>query len=286
MTRASPTHSCKGCGTSAGLRVRLSSSSIDGPKAGPTAYPTSRLNWSVSRLTSSLPVLPRSLWQPRTRRERFPSSWRQVVIRWGSGSSQASRPGGNVTGLSFSVGTDIVGKWLELLKETVPKVRRVAVLSNPANPSHALAIENVIVAARAVGVQLQLLEAGGPNEFDNAFAVMARDRAEALLVVLDPFFGFHRARLSHLAAKSRLPAMYGSREYPEVGGLMSYGADFRHNFRRSATYVDKILKGAKPADLPIEQPTKFELVINLKTAKVLGLTIPPLLLLRADQVIE
>jgi len=188
--------------------------------------------------------------------------------------------------LSFSVGTDIVGKWLELLKETVPKVRRVAVLSNPANPSHALAIENVIVAARAVGVQLQLLEAGGPNEFDNAFAVMARDRAEALLVVLDPFFGFHRARLSHLAAKSRLPAMYGSREYPEVGGLMSYGADFRHNFRRSATYVDKILKGAKPADLPIEQPTKFELVINLKTAKVLGLTIPPLLLLRADQVIE
>jgi putative ABC transport system substrate-binding protein len=197
-----------------------------------------------------------------------------------------ARPSGNVTGLSFSVGTDIVGKWLELLKETVPRVRRVAVLSNPANPSHALAIENVIVAARAVGVQLQLLKAGGPNEFDNAFAAMARERAEALLVVLDPFFGFHRARLSHLAAKSRLPAMYGSREYPEAGGLMSYGADFRHNFRRSATYVDKILKGAKPADLPIEQPAKFELVINLKTAKVLGLTIPPSLLLRADQVIE
>ena len=197
-----------------------------------------------------------------------------------------ARPGGNVTGLSFSVGTDIVGKWLELLKETVPKVRRVAVLSNPANPSHALAIESVTVAARAVGVQLQLLEAGGPNEFDNAFAAMARERAEALLVVLDPFFGFHRARLSDLAAKSRLPAMYGSREYPEAGGLMSYGADFRHNFRRSATYVDKILKGAKPADLPIEQPTKFELVINLKTAKALDLRIPPSLLLRADQVIE
>ncbi len=197
-----------------------------------------------------------------------------------------ARPGGNVTGLSFSVGTDIVGKWLELLKETVPKVRRVAVLSNPANPSHALAIENVIVAARAVGVQLQLLEAGGPNQFDNAFAAMARERAGALLVVLDPFFGFHRARLTDLAAKNRLPAMYGSREYPEAGGLMSYGANFRHNFHRSATYVDKILKGAKPADLPIEQPAKFELVINLKTAKMLGLTVPPSLLLRADQVIE
>jgi putative ABC transport system substrate-binding protein len=197
-----------------------------------------------------------------------------------------ARPGGNVTGLSFSVGMDIVGKWLELLKETVPKVRRVAVLSNPANPSHALGIESVIAAARAVGVQPQLLKAGGPNEFDNAFAAMARERAEALLVLLDPFFGFHRARLSELAAKSRIPAMYGSREYPEAGGLMSYGADFRHSHRRSATYVDKILKGAKPADLPVEQPTKFELMINLKTAKALGLTIPPSLLARADQVIE
>lgn len=197
-----------------------------------------------------------------------------------------ARPGGNVTGLSFGVGTDIVGKWLELLKETVPKIRRVAVLSNPTNPSHALAIENVIVAARAVGVQLQVLEAQGPNQFDNAFAAMARERAEALLVVVDPFFGFHRSRLSALAAKNRLPAMYGSREYPEAGGLMSYGADYRDTFHRSATYVDKILKGAKPADLPIEQPVKFELVINLKTAKLLGLTIPPSLLLRADQVIE
>jgi ABC-type uncharacterized transport system substrate-binding protein len=197
-----------------------------------------------------------------------------------------ARPGGNVTGLSFSVGTDVVGKWLELLEEAVPKVRRVAVLSNPANPSHALVIESVIVAARVVGVQLQLLEAGGPNEFDNAFTAMARERADALLVVLDPFFGFHRARLSRLAAKSRLPAMYGSREYPEAGGLMSYGADFRHSFRRSATYVDKILKGANPADLPIEQPTKFEFAINLKTARTLGLTIPPSLLARADQVID
>ena len=197
-----------------------------------------------------------------------------------------ARPGGNITGLSSSVGMDTVGKSLELLKETVPKVRRIAVLSNPANPAHVLAIEEARVAARSLGVELQLLEARGPNDFDYAFAAIARERAEALLVVLDPFFGFHRARLSHLAAKSRLPAIYGSREYTEAGGLMSYGPNYRDNFRRSAIYVDKLLKGAKPADLPIEQPARFELLINVKTAKVLGLTIPPSLLSRADQVIE
>jgi putative ABC transport system substrate-binding protein len=195
-----------------------------------------------------------------------------------------ARPGGNVTGLSFSVEMATFGKGLELLKETVPKVRRVAVLSNPANPAHALAIKEV--AARSVGVQLQLLVARGPSEIDSAFAAMARERAGALLVMADSTFGFHRTRLRDLAAKGRLPAMYGLREHPEVGGLMSYGADNRDNFRRAATYVDKILKGAKPADLPIEQPTKFELVINLKTAKALGLTIPQSLLGRADEVIR
>src|SRR6266481_338778 len=195
-----------------------------------------------------------------------------------------ARPGGNVTGLSFSVEMATFGKGLELLKETVPKVRRVAVLSNPANPAHALAIKEV--AARSVGVQLQLLEARGPTELDSAFAAMARERAGAVLVMADSTFGFYRSRLRDLAAKGRLPAMYGLREHPEVGGLMSYGADNRDNFRRAATYVDKILKGAKPADLPVEQPTKFELVINLKTAKTLGLTIPPSLLQRADEVIQ
>ena len=197
-----------------------------------------------------------------------------------------AHPGGNVTGLSYSVGMDTVGKGLELLKETVRKLRRVAVLSNPTNPSQARAVVDVKVAARSAGIHLQLLEARGPDEFDGLFAAMVRDRAEALLVVPDPFFVFHRARLGELAAKSRLPAMYGLREHPEAGGLMSYGVDTRDNFRRSATYVDKILKGAKPGDLPVAQPTKFELVINLKTAKALGLRIPPSLLLRADQVIE
>jgi putative ABC transport system substrate-binding protein len=181
---------------------------------------------------------------------------------------------------------DTVGKSLELLKEAVPRVRRVAALSNPANPTHSLAIENVSLAARAVGVQLQLLEARGPDDFDTAFAALVRERSEAILVFLDPFFGFHRGRLLDLAARSRLPAMYLSREYPEAGGLMSYGANYVENFRRAATYVDKILKGARPADLPIEQPTTFELVINVKTARALGLTIPRALLLRADHVIE
>ena len=197
-----------------------------------------------------------------------------------------ARPGGNVTGLSYSVGPDIAGKGLELLKETVPKVRRVAILSNPANPVQPLFIRELKVAARALGVQLQLLEARGPDEFDGAFAAMTKERVGALLVVADSMFIFHRTRLADLAARSRLPAAYGNRADVEAGGLMSYGPSFRDLWRRAAGYVDKILKGAKPSDLPVEQPTKFELVINLKTAKALGLTIPQSLLARADEVIQ
>ena len=197
-----------------------------------------------------------------------------------------ARPGGNVTGLSFSVDSETFAKQLELLKETVATARRVAVLFNPANPGQRPAIERLGDAARSVGVNLQVLEARTPDDFERAFAAMARARAEALLVVADSIFGYSRVRLQGLVARSRLPAMYGLREHVEAGGLMSYAADVRDNFRRAAGYVDKILKGAKPGDLPVEQPTKFELVINLKTAKALGLTIPPALLARADQVIE
>jgi ABC-type uncharacterized transport system substrate-binding protein len=197
-----------------------------------------------------------------------------------------ARPGGNLTGLSYSVGLEIAGKGLELLKETVPKVRRVAILSNPGNPFQPLAIREVNVAARSLGVQLQLLEARGPNELDGAFAAMATERVGALLVVADSLFLLQRTRLADLAARSRLPAAYGLREIVEAGGLMSYGPSVRDLYRRGATFVDKILKGAKPGDLPVEQPTKFELVINLKTAKALGLTIPPSLLGRADEVIQ
>ena len=197
-----------------------------------------------------------------------------------------ARPGGNVTGVSGSAGLEWVAKQLELLKETVPKIRRVAILSNPTNAYHQLAIREVNVAARSLGVQLQLLEARGPNEFDGAFAAMAKERVGALLVLSDVMLNSHRTRLADLAARSRLPAAYGVRESVEAGGLMSYGPSFLDSFRRAATYVDKILKGAKPAELPVEQPTKFELVINMKTAKALGLTIPQSVLRRADHVIE
>jgi putative ABC transport system substrate-binding protein len=197
-----------------------------------------------------------------------------------------ARPGGNVTGVSGSPGLEIVAKQLELLKETVPEIRRVAILSNPTNPYHQLAIREVNVAARSLEVQLQLLEARGPNEFDGAFAAMAKERVGALLVLSDVIFNNHQTRLADLAAKNRLPAAYGVRESVEAGGLMSYGTSFLDLHRRAATYVDKILKGTTPANLPVEQPTKFELVINLKAAKALGLTIPATLLSRADDVIE
>ena len=197
-----------------------------------------------------------------------------------------ARPGGNVTGLSYSVSPDIFGKDLELLKEVVPKVRRVAVLSNPDSPARPLTISNIKGAAQSLGLQLLLVEARGPGDFDGAFAAMAKEPVGALLVVQDPAFISHRARLADLAVKNRLPSIFTQREDAEAGGLMSYGPSLADMYRRAATYVDKILKGAKPADLPVEQPTKFELVINLKTAKALGLTIPPVLLLWADQVIE
>jgi len=197
-----------------------------------------------------------------------------------------ARPGGNVTGVSGYAGLETVAKQLELLKETVPKIRRVAILSNPANAYHQLAIREVNVAARSLGVQLQLLEARGPNEFDGAFAAMAKERVGALLVLSDVIFNSHRTRLADLAARSRLPAAYGNRESVEGGGLISYGPSFLDLHRRAAAYVDKILKGAKPAELPVEQPTKFELVINLKTARALGLTIPLSLLRQADELIQ
>ena len=197
-----------------------------------------------------------------------------------------ARPGGNVTGVSGSAGLEWVAKQLELLKETVPKIRRVAILSNPTNAYHQLAIREADGAARSLGVQLQLLEAQGPNEFEGAFAAMAKGSVGALLVLSDAMLNSHSTRFADLAARSRLPAAYGVRESVEAGGLMSYGPSFLDFYRRAATYVDKILKGAKPAELSVEQPTKFELVINMKTAKALGLTIPQSVLLRADHVIE
>ena len=197
-----------------------------------------------------------------------------------------ARPGGNVTGLSFSVGMETFGKGLELLKEAVPHARRVAVLSNPSNPNQPLAISGISSAAKSLGVELQLLEARDGNQFGGAFEAIAKERASALLVVPDTIYIINRKRLADLAAASRLPVAYGYKEHVEAGGLISYGPSLSDLWRRAAIFVDKILRGAKPADLPVEQPTKFELVINLKTAKALSLTIPPTLLARADEVIE
>jgi putative ABC transport system substrate-binding protein len=196
-----------------------------------------------------------------------------------------ARPGGNITGVSF-VSPEIVGKQLQLLNEAVPTAFRVAVLWNPANPLHALFLKEAQIAGQALGVQLQLLEVRTSEEFDSAFRAVAKERAGALIVLGDAVFLTHTARISDFAAKNRLPAMYGYKEQAEAGGLMAYSPSLVDMYRRAATYVDKILKGTKPADLPVEQPTKFELVINLKTAKALGLTIPPSLLQRADEVIQ
>jgi ABC-type uncharacterized transport system substrate-binding protein len=198
-----------------------------------------------------------------------------------------ARPGGNITGLTV-MHPDLVGKQLEFLRELLPTVSRVAVLWNPANPAGALMVRATEVAAQALGVQLYLVEARGPDAFDRAFAAMTRADAGALLVLGDPVFVQHRSRLAELAATSRLPTMHNvqCRAYVEAGSLLCYGASLLEQWRRAATYVDKILKGAKPADLPVEQPTTFELVINLKTAEALGLTIPPTLLFQATEVIR
>jgi len=197
-----------------------------------------------------------------------------------------TRPGGNITGLTF-LGPELVAKRLELLKEALPRVSRIAALWHPgayAERTTRDMVQETEAAARTLGVRLQLVEVRGPDEFDRAFSTMTSARAEALIVLPSAMLFNERRRL--VAARHRLPAMSQAREIVELGGLMAYGASIPDLIRRSATHVDKILKGAKPADLPVEQPTKFELVINLQTAKALGLTIPPTLLFQADKVIQ
>jgi putative ABC transport system substrate-binding protein len=196
-----------------------------------------------------------------------------------------AHPGGNITGVT-SLSTDLSIKQLELLKQALPGMSRVVVLWNPDNPWHRLAVKGLRGQEQSLGVQLQFVGVRGPSDFDEAFRALIVRRAQALLVFADPVTVVYRKRLADLTIKHRLPAMVGLRGGVETGNLMSYWADGQELLRRAASYVDRILKGSKPADLPIEQPTKFELVINLQTAKALGLTIPPSLLARADQVIE
>jgi putative ABC transport system substrate-binding protein len=196
-----------------------------------------------------------------------------------------ARPGGNVTGSTF-ISSEITGKRLELLKEMLPHATSVALVANPDNPATALQLTQARAAGSVLRVRLRLIEVRAETQLDAAFAVLLRDRADALSVIDDPMLGSKRADIVKRVARARLPAIYGWRDWVDAGGLMSLGANVDEMFRQAGGYVDKILRGAKPADLPIEQPTKFEFVINLKTAKALGLALPPSLLARADQVIE
>jgi putative ABC transport system substrate-binding protein len=196
-----------------------------------------------------------------------------------------ARPGGNITGL-VDTSPELSGKRLEILKEILPKLSRIAVLWNGANPVKRLDFKETEAAAQAMGLKLQSLEVRPPDDFDVKLKTAAAARAGALVVLLDAFVMSNMKTIVYFAASNRLPAMYGATEFVDAGGLISYSANVPDLFRRAATYVDKILKGAKPADLPVEQPTKFELVINLKTAKQIGLTIPPNVLARADRVIK
>ena len=196
-----------------------------------------------------------------------------------------ARPGGNITGLS-TLAPEISGKQLEVLKEIVPRLSRVAVLGSSTTPGNAQSLKETELAAGAFGVKVQYLDVRDPKDIDTAFQATGKGRADAILVLTSPVFNPYRTEIADLAVKNRLPAIYSTPEFVEDGGLMTYGVSLTDLYRRAATYVDKILKGAKPVDLPVEQPTKFEFIINLKAAKQIGLTIPPNVLVRADRVIK
>ena len=195
-----------------------------------------------------------------------------------------ARPGGNVTGLSNQQ-ADLAGKRVELLREVVPGLRRLAILANVGNPAGVLEMDDVQAAARTIGLEVATLEIRRAEDIAHGFELL-KSRADALYVVSDPLLGSNRVRINTLALGMRLPTLHALRDHVEAGGLMSYGPNFPHLFRRAGDHVDKILRGAKPADIPVEQPTKFDLIINLTTAKALGLTVPATLLARADEVIE
>jgi len=197
-----------------------------------------------------------------------------------------ARPGGNITGTSLAVGEGFSGKWVELLKETVPNVTRFSVLWNPTHPVAGVFAREAEAAARGLGVSLDFFEARDPHQLDTALSRIEKERTGVLLVLPDPLFFSQRKRIADFATRRHLPSSFLFREFAEAGGLMAYGPNITDSYRRAASYVDKILKGAKPGDLPVEQPTKFELVINLKTAKEIGLTIPQSILFRADKVIK
>ena len=224
---------------------------------------------ALTRATSTIPIVMASIADPV-----------------GSGLvANLAHPGGNVTGLSMMI-PDLDAKRLQLLKETIPRIARVAVVWNPGTPFHPQTIKDLKAAAPSLSIELSFSDMRTPKEFGPTFSTIRRAHAQALYVIEDPFFFNHRQTLVKLALEAHLPAIFATKAYADAGGLMSYGVNYGEGFRRSAGYVDKILKGARPGDLPIEQPTKFELVVNLKTAKALGIEIPHSILLRADEVIR
>ncbi len=234
--------------------------------------PAASITRAAKQVTSTIPIVMANVFDP-------------VALGF---VASLPKPGGNITGIA-NLSEDLTAKRLQLLKEAVPKASRVAVLWDRASPAREAYGKILPAAARALGLSLHTLEVGGPDEFEKAFAEASQQRAGALLALAgggEPLFFTHRKRLMELIAQHRLPAMFGSAVYAEAGGLMSYGPNLPAMFRYAATFVDKILKGAKPADLPVEQPTRFELVINMKTAKALGLTFPQSILIRADRVIQ
>ena len=247
-----------------GLAAELVQLKVDVIVAGAAPAPE-----AAQRATSTIPIV---------------MAYHPDPIGVGLVSSLAS-PGKNITGMSVR-SPELVGKQLQLLREAVPGISRVALLSSLALPSNALVVKEAQVAARSLKVPLQVLQVRAPDDLTPAFSAMTKDRADGFIVLGGSIFFAERTRIAKLAAQSRLPSIYAVRQFTEAGGLMAYGPSIRDSLRRAATYVDRILKGAIPGNLPIEQPTKFELVINLKTAKALGLTIPPSVLARADQVIQ
>ena len=267
-----------------GLKEKMSPSSSAMRRIGSSGCPKSQQSWCASmsivgrgtlgplaakRATSTIPIVMAASGDPL-----------------GSGLvASLARPGGNVTGMSLMV-PDLGGKRLELLKELLPRLARVAVLWDAANPFPAIVFKETQAAAQALAIDVQSLEVRAADDFDGVFEVARKQRPDALITVEDPLTFNYQKRIADFALVNQLPSLHGVREFVVAGGLLSYGANVADLYRRAASYVDKILKGAKPSDLPVQQPTKFELVINLQTAKTLGLTVPPMLLARADEVIE
>jgi putative ABC transport system substrate-binding protein len=240
------------------------------------------------RLNCDVIVAPTSIYVAAARRatSTIPIVFASHADPIGSGHvASLARPGGNATGLTVMM-TETMAKSLEVLKEAIPSLTRVAAIWDPATPSHRPGMQAMETTAKALGVQLHSLPVAGPEEYESAFAAIVRERASAVIVLSTPLFMAGARPLAELALKHRLPAMFGPREHAEAGGLMSYGPDRADLYRRAAGYVDKILRGAKPGDLPVQQATKPELVVNLKTARQLGLRIPQLVLLRATDIIE